>query len=688
MMEELFMSTINISIIASYVILGVILVRIILKKAPRIFTYVLWGVVLIRLIAPNISFESQIGLLPNNNRYIFTDRIYDQIPQINNEPMMDHRSQINTESIMNQYLMDSEVVEPKEEIPSISSVKVFTFIGSIIWIIGMLVIVIYNGLGFMKLKRQLKRAKFVTDNVYISNEIDSPFVMGVINPRIYIISNLSKLETEFILKHEKCHIKRFDHITRILSFIALTIHWFNPLVWIAFILSGRDMEVSCDEAVMREMDTDIRAEYSRSLLTLATGKRSALNTNLAFGEGDTKDRVKNVMKYKKPMLIVCVLATITVLIITVGFMSSSESQDVSLNIDENVDKSAESNLDEELGSSANDNIEQGNILYETDEALVGILKDWKYKDDLVEELRITSEVVTKMQDIVDKRVEENNRIRKESKEANKDKEILENNKLLNNELKDLLGDKYEILNQYANRWWKLKHYDYSNPKHMEKFLTTITYPENFSYKGYKYENNEIILRLNQTKEETWGRVLEGVAFQLYDYIPNLQNVEFVTSLPSEFITKKYDIKWYNYQMGGDREENTADNQGENYEVIYDYIWKEIYHTFSPLYDVDRIEVSNYEEREGASYFDVTMYYYNYNRDPDTVGYIAALKESGDKDYQQLYDAYLDELDGSFEFKAIVNGDGSISLYTDHDPSSGEEWAETSMSQYIVSVKLL
>ncbi len=671
-MGSLFTSVLNMSMISSYVIVGIILVRLILKKAPKIFSYSLWAVVLVKLLIP-FSFETSIGLLPNNaqpsSKPISTQTIYDKSPQINtNFKIEDNKINNGVE------LKPTPYVETTH-----NSKQILIIISALIWIVGIIGISIYNILGVIKLRRRLKEAKCIKDNIYVSNNIDSPFVMGVIKPRIYLISGLSNLEQEFIIKHERCHIKRLDHITRILAFIALTIHWFNPLVWIAFILSDKDMELSCDEAVMRDVDADIRVEYSKSLLTLATGKRSALNTKLAFGEGDTKDRVKNVMNYKKPMLIVCALLAIVVVIITVAFMSSRETKNVSLN----VDKSTDSNLDSEVGSGTNNNVEEDNILYETDEVLLGILADWKYRDQMVQRVGINSEVLNKIQDIVNKQVEENNRIREEGKKADIDKGILENNKRANDELKSLLGEKYELLSQYANRWWTLKHYDYTLPKDMEAFLKTITYPQSFSYRGYKYENNELILELNQTKEETWSRVLEELALEIYYYIPNLQSIEFVTSLPSDTVRKNYDRQWYNYQMGYDEEINKTDNKYENYDMIYDYIWKEIYHTFSPLYDVDRIEVSDYEERDGASYLDVTMYYYNYNRDPDTVGYIAKLKEAGDKNYQQLYDEYLEEQYGSFYFKAIVDGDGTVTLYSDDDPSDKEQWIETKLSEYVI-----
>ncbi|MFI3238961.1 MAG: M56 family metallopeptidase, partial [Lachnospiraceae bacterium] len=199
-------------------------------------------------------------------------------------------------------------------------------IGTLVWGLGISMMAIYSIVSLIKLRRKLIGATPIEKNIYIVDHIDSPFVMGFIRPKIYLPSNLTDAERDFIIKHEQTHIKRLDHITRILSFIAFAVHWFNPLVWTSFVLSGKDMETSCDESVMKKMNTDIRADYCEALLKFATGKKLTLATPLAFGEGDTKDRVENVMKYKKPVVWVSAICLVLVGVVAVSLMSNGKEQ--------------------------------------------------------------------------------------------------------------------------------------------------------------------------------------------------------------------------------------------------------------------------------------------------------------------------------------------------------------------------
>lgn len=163
----------------------------------------------------------------------------------------------------------------------------------------MLLKVLYRGMiaGGVVLAVLLLRMR---DNIFLADYVPTPFVIGVVRPRIYLPSSLQEKEMEYIILHERTHIRRGDHIVRMLAFLALAVYWFHPLVWLAYYLSGKDMEMSCDEAVMRKMDRDIRADYATSLLNLATGRLFPGGTPLAFGEGDTKTRIKNVMRWRRP----------------------------------------------------------------------------------------------------------------------------------------------------------------------------------------------------------------------------------------------------------------------------------------------------------------------------------------------------------------------------------------------------
>lgn len=312
MLDKLFISVLNMSLIGSYVIVFVLTARLLLKKAPKIFAYALWGIVLFRLLCP-FSFESVLSLMPMAKTPIPQDIIYSSAPQINTGIAA-------FDSVVNLLMpMPSNIGE------SVNPIQIWLFIGAVIWAIGVITMTIYSSVAFMKLKQNLIGASQLKEKVYLADHISSPFVLGLFKPKIYLPSSLSDGEKGFIIIHEMCHVRRFDHVTRILGFAALTIHWFNPLVWVAFIASGRDMEMSCDEAVMKKMDTDIRTEYSQSLLRFGTVKRMIHATPLAFGEGDTKSRVKNVLCYKKPMLWMIIISVIAVAAVGVGLAANPKN---------------------------------------------------------------------------------------------------------------------------------------------------------------------------------------------------------------------------------------------------------------------------------------------------------------------------------------------------------------------------
>ncbi|MBP3479797.1 MAG: hypothetical protein J6K03_10035, partial [Oscillospiraceae bacterium] len=190
-------------------------------------------------------------------------------------------------------------------------------IGSFIWLLGIGAMAVYSMFSYILLRRKLVGAVLLRDNIYLADGIDSPFVMGLFRPKIYLPSALSEQEQGYIILHEQHHIRRGDHLVKALAFIALCIHWFNPLVWVAFILSSKDMEMSCDEAVVKKLGEDIRADYSASLLSLATGRRIIAGTPLAFGEGDTKSRIKNMLSWKKPKVWLVAAATLAVVAVVV-----------------------------------------------------------------------------------------------------------------------------------------------------------------------------------------------------------------------------------------------------------------------------------------------------------------------------------------------------------------------------------
>ena len=322
-LPAVFSAVLNMSITASIAILVILLARLLLKHAPKIFSYALWAVILFRLLCP-VSLTSQFSLMglfsaPTTE----TGRIeYVSLKELNTE-----KTTITADAPASDLdqTTDNRVELPVVEGTAAGSVDVLVSIGSVVWICGVAAMLLFNLLQLMRLRRKLTGSIPLNDNIYLADYIPTPFVMGLIRPKIYLPSAMSEAEQSYIIQHEKHHIRRGDHVIKLLAFAAVCIHWFNPLVWLAFTLSSKDMEMSCDEAVMRQMNRDIRADYSSSLLQFSTGKRVLIGTPLAFGEGDTKERIENIMKYKKPTIMIMILAVIVCVGLTACLSSNPQS---------------------------------------------------------------------------------------------------------------------------------------------------------------------------------------------------------------------------------------------------------------------------------------------------------------------------------------------------------------------------
>ena len=314
-LHTVFSAVLNMSITASNAILVILLARIMLKRAPKIFSYALWAVVLFRLLCP-VSLPSQfslMGLFPTPTteagriEYVSLNKLNTERPAITIDAPA---SELN------------QTTDNRAEVIASGSMDFLVSIVSIVWICGVVAMLLFHLLQLIQLRRKLTGAIPLKDNIYLADYIPTPFVMGLIHPKIYLPSAMFEAEQSYIIQHEKHHIRRCDHIIKLLAFMAMCIHWFNPIVWLAFALSSRDMEMSCDEAVMKQMGRDVRADYSSSLLQFSTGKRVLIGTPLAFGEGDTKERIENIMKYKKPTIMIVVLAVIICVSLTACLSSN------------------------------------------------------------------------------------------------------------------------------------------------------------------------------------------------------------------------------------------------------------------------------------------------------------------------------------------------------------------------------
>lgn len=312
------------SLTAGIAVVCVIVLRLFLKKAPKVISYALWGVVLFRLLLP-VSVESALSIynlfdLPT----VSSDMIVDA-----GEDAYDKAQTIDSSDT--QSAADHDVAHeilPREREQSDENLSIdFMLPIACVWSVGILGMMIYGMVSYIRLHRQLLASFRLRENIFIADHIASPFVMGLFRPKIYLPSALSEAERDYIILHEQHHIRRGDHIVRLLSFAALCLHWFNPLVWIAFILSGRDMEMSCDEAVLRKLGGEIRADYSASLIRLATGSRRIAGMPLAFGEGNTEGRIKNIAKWKKPAMGVIIAALIVSVAAVISLLTNPIHRD-------------------------------------------------------------------------------------------------------------------------------------------------------------------------------------------------------------------------------------------------------------------------------------------------------------------------------------------------------------------------
>lgn len=322
MLENTFLLMLDMSINATYAIFAVLIARLFLKNVPRVFSYVLWIVVLFRLLSP-VAINSTVALLPVKEQLISETIINSINPYVNSESLE----------------MVNNIVTPTSA-TSNTNINLFQdWIGTIstLWIIGIAVMLIFNLWRYVKFRRNLIGSILVKDNIYLSDYISTPLVVGVIKPRIYLPSTVEKNEREYIIIHEEHHIKRFDHVVRFLSFVALTLHFFNPIVWIAYIMSFKDMEMSCDEAVLNKVDNDIRSEYSQSLLKFTIGQKVPDFISLRFGEGETKGRVKNIMKFKKPMIFKSIITSMMIVLVITALITNPVDASISNNANLSID---------------------------------------------------------------------------------------------------------------------------------------------------------------------------------------------------------------------------------------------------------------------------------------------------------------------------------------------------------------
>ena len=317
-MDDVFLKLVNLSISASWLILAVLVLRVVLKKAPKWVMPLLWGVVALRLVCL-FSIESALSLIPS------AETIPSEIVTETREPVLYVQATLD--------IVTNPTLPSAAEVPvgvSRQQAQVDFNIYSVLWLAGMAALLVHALVSAGKLKRKLATAILLRDNIYESEFVDSPFVFGVVKPNIYLPMHMDEGTAAYVIAHERAHLARRDHWWKVLGYLVLALHWFNPLVWVAYILFCRDIELACDEKVVKGLDGAARADYSQALLSCAAPKRAVAACPLAFGEGNIKMRVKSALHYRKPAFWVAAAAVLAVVIVAVCFLTNPRSERGSL----------------------------------------------------------------------------------------------------------------------------------------------------------------------------------------------------------------------------------------------------------------------------------------------------------------------------------------------------------------------
>lgn len=320
-MESLFLKLVNMSINASWLVLAVLVLRFVLKKAPKSILCSLWAMVALRLMFP-FSFKSIFSLIPSAEP-LPEEFLYSATPQLNTGigPV---------DQVLNPII--AENLAPIEPV-SANPAQIYSFIFSQIWILGMALMLLYLLISYCVLLKKVRVCIRIDNTVRLCDHIESPFILGIIQPRIYLPSNLDPVTTGHVLAHEQAHLKRRDHWWKPLGFVLLSIYWFNPVLWLSYILLCRDIEQACDEKVVQGLDIDGKKAYSLALLRCSAPQKMITACPLAFGEVGVKKRIKSVLNYKKPAFWVVLVAVIGSIVVAVCFLTDPVAESENLEKD-------------------------------------------------------------------------------------------------------------------------------------------------------------------------------------------------------------------------------------------------------------------------------------------------------------------------------------------------------------------
>lgn len=322
-MQELFLELAKLSLIGSLFSVVVILLRFVFRKVPKWVFCLLWGMVALRLICP-FSIESNLSLVPDNlaNGQILSYVENTYIGQVETIGIYDNATPETNRQPVGSFVVEEGTVRPAKTIGN----TIFPVLGWI-WLSGMILMFAYTTVSYLALYQKMEEATHLQDNIWQCEQVDSPFVLGFITPKIYLPYAISDVDMTNVIAHEQAHIHRKDHWWKPIGFLILSVHWFNPILWLAYILLCRDIEAACDEKVIKHMRKNEVRAYSTTLLNYSIHRRRIAACPLAFGEVGVKERVKSVMNYKKPTLWIIIAAVAICAVVAVCFLTNPNTSD-------------------------------------------------------------------------------------------------------------------------------------------------------------------------------------------------------------------------------------------------------------------------------------------------------------------------------------------------------------------------
>ena len=315
-MEAIFLKLLNMSITASWLVFAVFLLRILFRKAPKFVSMLLWALVGIRLVCP-FSLKSILSVIPN------PEPVPSEILTAERPVIQSGISAVN--ETMNPVL--SETFAPSAE-TGVSPLGSLAFAASVLWLCGIVVLLLYTAVSYWRIHKSVHEAALYQGNIWLCDRIDTPFIFGVLRPRVFLPSDIEKADLPYVLAHEQAHLKRRDHLWKPLGFLLLTVYWFNPVLWAAYILFCKDMELACDERVLRTLGAACKKPYSNALINCSVPRKRISACPLAFGETGVKERVRSVLNYKKPAFWLAAVAVVAVAVAALVFLTNPATENV------------------------------------------------------------------------------------------------------------------------------------------------------------------------------------------------------------------------------------------------------------------------------------------------------------------------------------------------------------------------